>query len=349
MKSNYRLIILQGISGSGKSTFAHQYIEEHQDEPWEIVSRDSIREQLLGKQNLEKYFEQGQNSAIEEEVTKREHLTIVQHLKKGDNVIVDNTNTRRRYVTEYYKLGLDSGLTFDQIQLCPFFLIDVDEAFRRVQGRGERIVSKDVIQHQIDSLRNFSLGDIEKDLKNYIPKKWFFPPFSVWKAKHDSELLPKAIICDIDGTLAHRSLLTEPFIHYRSFYDYAKCGTDTVDTFVADVVKGLWKQDYIIIFVSGRKSSCLQETKEFIERATGFKEQDYWLFMRDESVDVHKNPKTGKIEDDPDDKVKYRLYNEYIRDNFNVIGAIDDRKRVVALWETLGLRVLNVGLLNEEF
>lgn len=345
-----KILILQGISGSGKSTFAKKLYGSNPTK-WEIVSRDLTREELLGKENLEKYFAQGQNFAVEEEVTKREHLSIASALKRGKSVIIDNTNLKKKYVSEYCKIAIDMGLSFEDIA-TKRFETDVDTACQRVTERNERIVPREVIQRQYDTIRN--VGDIIDEqfwdslLNEYKPRQWFLPPFNIEPITAD-KTLPKAIICDLDGTLAHRSLNTNGYISYRSFYDYDKCDTDEVDSLVADVVKGLHQQGYTIIFVSGRKSECMQLTRNFIQKATGLDESEYWLFMRDENKDVRVNQKTGRIEDDSDDIVKYRLFNQYIRNNFDVIGAIDDRKRVVAVWEQLGLRVLNVGLLNENF
>ena len=47
-----KLYVMCGISGSGKSTWAHEYVEE---DPWAvIVSTDSIREELFGDCRIQK-------------------------------------------------------------------------------------------------------------------------------------------------------------------------------------------------------------------------------------------------------------------------------------------------------
>lgn len=349
MESTCRMLFLQGISGSGKSTYAKKLKEEDPDHRV-VISRDDLREELLGEKLIGPYFQQGMNIAIEDEVTKIAMVRTAVALKVGKSVIIDNTNLRKRYVTDYVKIAIDMGLTKEELQIKRFE-IDVETASKRVEQRGKFPVSKNVIQQQYDTWVNakFTIETIWVELtKDYTPRQWYIPPFEVEPRTNDNSL-PKAIICDLDGTLAHRRLITSGYIQYRSFYDYSKCGTDIVDFLVTDVVKGLQDQGYKIIFVSGRKSSCMDLTKDFIQKATGFKEGDYLLFMRNELKDIHKNPNNGKVEDDSDDIVKYRIYNQCIRGKYNVVGAIDDRKRVVALWEQLGLRVLNVGLLNENF
>lgn len=340
-----KLYILQGISGSGKSTLARVLAVKYENAI--IVSRDDIREKILGKRGLEEYFASGLNLEIEREVTKREHLAIATGLAAGKTVIIDNTNLKQKYVTEYCKLALDSTLNpRSDVILQRLDTVSVDEALKRVQERGERLVSRDVIQRQYDSLQgaHWTLDDCFFDLERqgYEQRKWYLPHFDVTPYEAD-KTKPLAVICDIDGTLAHRALLMDPTPHYRSFYDYQTARTDDVDEFVKRTLLGLASQGIRILFVSGRKSSGREATMQFLERALG-SDFEYELYMRDESRDL-----TERGLDASDNLVKYRIFNEYIRADFNVLGVLDDRKRVVALWETLGLRVMNVGLLNEEF
>lgn len=344
-----RMIIMQGISGSGKSTEAK--VLAAMDENAVIVSRDTIRESMLGKQGLEDYFEHGLNFEIEEEVTKAEHLAIVRALLAGKNVIIDNTNLRRKYVIEYCKLAKDCSLSDDEVVMYYMDEVSVDEAYERIQKRGERLVSRNVLERQHEAMHSgdWTLRDCWVDLErtNYQPKAWFSPPFEVepyyqrWESAR--KIPPTAVICDIDGTLAHRALLEKPFPHFRSFYNYEASNTDEVDFFVLNILLGLRERGTEILFVSGRKTSGRKATEEFLNRVfpPTFK---YKLFMRDETRDLRPNGR-----DASDDVVKYRIFNEEIRGKYHILGVLDDRKRVVALWETLGLRVANMGLLNEVF
>lgn len=80
MKKN-KLLILQGIPASGKTTFAKKIVHAN-PETWIRVSRDDIRD-MLGKYWVPKR---------EEVVTKIEHSSIQNGLCNGYNVIVDATN-----------------------------------------------------------------------------------------------------------------------------------------------------------------------------------------------------------------------------------------------------------------
>ena len=75
-------------------------------------------------------------------------------------------------------------------------------------------------------------------------------------------LLPSAIICDIDGTLAH--------MNGRSPYDYSKVVEDTVDETIAKLIRTL-SRHYEIVLVSGRPDSCVVETRMWLENIAGVK------------------------------------------------------------------------------
>lgn len=67
-------------------------------------------------------------------------------------------------------------------------------------------------------------------------------------------LLPRAIICDIDGTLAH--------MNGRSPYDYSKVGEDTVD----ETIRGITDlYNNFVILVSGRPDSCRDDTEDWLD------------------------------------------------------------------------------------
>ena len=346
--SKYRILILQGASGSGKSTLAKK-MQAKDPENIVIISRDQIRIDIMGYRLAKYYAEQfGPDFSIEQEVGKIEQLAVAKALAAGKKVILDSTNLRRSYVIPFIKLAIDFGLTEEDVKKKTLE-VDLDEACRRVIGRGHTLVPKMVISRQLDRLRTatWTIEDIFKEVREsgYVPKKWFLTPFEV--EPYEARGKKVAIICDIDGTLAHRKLLESPTPHYRSFYDYKDANTDEVDRLVATVLKALYADGIKLIFVSGRKKDCKKETQKFLLKALGLKTRQYKLFMRDIKYD--RTDPLDKTKDDSDDKVKYRLFNKHIRKQYDVLGVIDDRKRVVALWEALGLRVMNVGSLNEEF
>ena len=134
--------------------------------------------------------------------------------------------------------------------------------------------------------------------------------------------LPEAIIVDIDGTLAlHNG---------RGPYDTSLYHTDTLNKPVADIVK-MYEQaeeEVRVLVVSGRDAAFRQVTSDWLNKNRLFYNQ---LLMR---------PEGDKRRDD---LVKRELYDQHIKDKYNVLFVLDDRDRVVAMWRSLGLTCLQVA------
>lgn len=133
----------------------------------------------------------------------------------------------------------------------------------------------------------------------------------------ENQELPKAIIVDIDGTLAK--------MNGRSPFDWSRVKEDMCN----EVIKGISNSypNTVIIF-SGRDSVCRQDTIEWLE-SNGIKYSQ--LFMRDE----------GNFEKDA--IIKRRLFEENIRGKFFIEYVLDDRNQVVRMWREMGLICLQVA------
>lgn len=130
---------------------------------------------------------------------------------------------------------------------------------------------------------------------------------------------PSAIIVDMDGTLA---------IHNgRSPYDFARCNTDLVNEPIKHIVN-TYANTHIILIVSGRDDWC---------KALSIQ----WL--RDNNI--HFDEIIMRVTGDKrsDDIVKEEIYNNQIRDKYNVRFCMDDRDRVVKKWRELGITCLQVN------
>ena len=142
-----------------------------------------------------------------------------------------------------------------------------------------------------------------------------------WVPLEQNENLPQAIIVDIDGTLAHMG-------DKRGPYDWHKVGEDSRDYAIGYLVDVLEQVGFNIILVSGRDAVCRAETEKWLED----KEVEYVaLFMRPEG-DQRK-----------DNIVKEEIFNNHIRNKYNVIFVLDDRNQVVEMWRSLGLKCLQVA------
>lgn len=130
--------------------------------------------------------------------------------------------------------------------------------------------------------------------------------------------LRRAIICDIDGTLAHMS--------ERRPYDWHRVGEDTIDQVVIDLLRRF--DDKEVILVSGRDEVCRRETVDWLkENRVPF----HHLYMRPEG------------DNRKDVEVKQEIYDNYIKDTFNVELVLDDRNQVVKMWRANGLKCLQVA------
>ncbi len=136
--------------------------------------------------------------------------------------------------------------------------------------------------------------------------------------------LPDAILCDIDGTLGHGIGVT------RKPYEWDKVGTDTVDPIVADLLHRYLEKP--IILLSGRDASCRKLTEQWLEENSILCDK---LLMRPEGDNRN------------DAIVKRELYDQFVKDKYNVLFVLDDRPRVIRMWESLGLKVLHCGTCEE--
>lgn len=131
--------------------------------------------------------------------------------------------------------------------------------------------------------------------------------------------LPDAIIVDMDGTLA--------ILHNRSPYDVSKCDQDLPNQPVLETVYK-WQDHVKIIVVSGRTDDGRELTEKWLEQYQ-VKYED--LYMR----------KLGDLRKDA--VIKQEIYEQYIRDKYNVKFILDDRNQVVEMWRQLGLTVFQVA------
>jgi len=139
------------------------------------------------------------------------------------------------------------------------------------------------------------------------------------------------VVCDIDGTIAdikHR-------LHYvkgetkdwQGFF--SEMDKDTVREEVYGHLQELEAQGKKIIFVTARPDDYKQVTKEWLRKNVPLS-SPFMMFMR----------RKGDTRDDT--IVKEQIYNTYLKD-MNVTLVIDDRPKVIRMWEELGLEVMDVG------
>lgn len=130
-----------------------------------------------------------------------------------------------------------------------------------------------------------------------------------------------AIICDIDGTLAH---MTD-----RGPYDTSRYHTDIVDETIREIVSRYKASGIVIILCSGRSEEFKSTTQE-------------WLHRFGIAYDLLLMRLPGDRTNDA--LVKKELYTTHIKDKYDILFVLDDRNRVVDMWRNdLGLKCLQVA------
>jgi hypothetical protein len=131
---------------------------------------------------------------------------------------------------------------------------------------------------------------------------------------------------DIDGTVAKMGV--------RDPFDETRVHEDQPHVDVIDLVQILQLRGYRVIFMSGRTSACRAETERWLnfhyKGNSGMYYYDH-LYMR------------AKGDGRPDHVVKLELFDKYIRHVYDVRYVLDDRNKVVEMWRSIGLRVLQVA------
>jgi hypothetical protein len=132
---------------------------------------------------------------------------------------------------------------------------------------------------------------------------------------------PKAVIVDIDGTLAHMNWARGPF-------EWDKVHQDEVDQEVFDIVRGLKDLGYAVIILSGRDGICYEQTKRWLAD-----KEIYWdeFHMRAQG-DMRK-----------DSIIKAEIFWNMVAPGYDVKMVIDDRPQVTRMWRSIGLKVIQVG------
>lgn len=139
----------------------------------------------------------------------------------------------------------------------------------------------------------------------------------------------QAFIFDIDGTLALRG--------ERSPYDLSRVKDDKVNPPVLTVLRALRAQGFSILIFTGRDASSKQVTVDWLT-AQGIRYgPEYDLLLMRAAGSQEK-----------DHLVKLRMLGK-VREQFEVMGVFEDRKRVKRMWEGMGVFVFDVNQRDEEY
>lgn len=160
-----KLIMTKGLPGSGKTTWAKEYLEKH-DQNALLVCKDDLRAMM---------FNSAWSGRREATVIAIRDFVIIQALHEGRNVIVHDTNLAPKHEARLKQIAKEHQATFEARDFTHVSLEQcIQNDLKRCKSVGEKVIR--------DMYKQF--------LKpKPVPVEW-------------NKDLPSSIICDLDGTLA---------------------------------------------------------------------------------------------------------------------------------------------------
>lgn len=292
------LHITRGLPGSGKSTWAREWVAADPRNR-SRVNRDDLRAMLYGATH-------GLTHDQEAHVTSASHSLALAHLRRGLDVVADDTNLRAKYVTNWRQIAERAGAALEVHD----FEVPVETAIARDAQR-DKPVGEDVIRGMSRFLTKGRLQPVPNleaptGPAPYTPSDESFP----------------AVLVDIDGTVARMG--------DRSPYDWHRVGEDQPIRPILDLVQVLRENYDHIVWLSGRDESCREQTERWLEERAG----------RDAGEPLYMRPAGDKRRDSV---VKGELFDKHVRHAYDVRLVLDDRDQVVEMWRSMGLTCLQVA------
>lgn len=220
------LILLCGIPGSGKTTYAERYIKEHPDTVH--LSSDKIREELWGNEAT-----QGDNNQVFSLMQSR----AIEALNNGQDVVYDATNVTRK--DRSYIITLCPK--FAKIE-CHVIWASIETCIERDAAR-ERTVGKEVIDKM---LKRFQAPYYDEGIDEIKIKR----NHVIEERIYDNNIY-EAMCISHDNP--HHTLNVKD--HCMATYNYVDDRTRDLDTRNAAQIHDIGKP-YVKAFVDGKGNPC---------------------------------------------------------------------------------------------
>ena len=138
----------------------------------------------------------------------------------------------------------------------------------------------------------------------------------------------RAIIVDLDGTLAN----CEHRVHYvqnqpknwREFH--GRCVEDPLNDWCLTLINAMRNEGVTVILLTGRDEKYRPHTIEWLDKNIVTYEQ------------LHMRPDDDRR---PDHEVKRDIYHNRIKEGYDVLFVVEDRKSVVEMWREEGMTCLH--------
>jgi len=295
-----KIILTRGVPASGKSTWSKAWVLS--GEKRARINRDNLRWMVGIKDGVGTYEQ-------EQLVTEYAQAQARVALKKGYDIVVDETNLRAKNVKAWLKFAKANGA---EVEFKDFFIPRYSAIQRDIArgARGEREVGAEVINSFFD---------------RFMGKNDEFPAIPTLDEEDVIEFKPyikgsiKAMSFDIDGTLAHMT--------NRGPYDTSKYADDVIDTRVREILWLAADAGYGIIILSGRSDEFEEVLFE-------------WLWAHEIYPDLVLMRAEGDMRNDA--IVKSELVDEHISGVYDIRMHFDDRNRVVDALRAKGMKVSQV-------
>ena len=303
-----KLILTRGIQGSGKTTWARQWVAEDPSSRVRI-NNDDIRN-MLGN-----YWVVGREPLVSE---MKQYVTQAA-MDRGYNIVIDNMNLNPHEVKFWEKVVELNNEDPDgykyEIEFKDFF-IPLEECIRRDAMRPNPIGEK-VIRETWKRYKHFiQTSEVEKYVNNLIK---------------EDESKPYCLVVDMDSTLCFNTTK-------RPWYGEGAAEgmiNDVPNMGVLRLVQQWTKSGPAaytnnLIIATGRDTSQEEVTKQWLAKYNIYPQEFY--FRRKDDYRKGVEVKKEQI--------------EKILEKYNVVAIIDDCEPIVNMYREMGLTVLqpNKGL-----
>ena len=220
------LILTVGIPGSGKTTWANEFVHNNPDSI--IIERDEIRQS---------FYNQGHTFSdhLENQVKQIQKQNVIDAIRdpRTKNIIVSDTNLNPNVRQSFYQIAQNFDVGYQEKVF--------HESFNRCVQRNENRGNDQVVPYDV--------------MKRMYEKKVY--QYSL-QHQHSSGK-ENAYIFDIDGTLAD-------YMGQRNIFDYWSAGNDACNEEIAEVARALSNAGYMILVLSGREAYGREVTEDWFQR-----------------------------------------------------------------------------------
>lgn len=307
------IVMTAGCIGSGKTYWARQYIKTHPN--FVRINKDDIRAEMRR--------ESGKSEDVqvpEKEVIAREERLILEALKYGKSVILDSTHLNPVHIRERVPNLLRDS--FPEVKVL------VNATFLDVPL--ETCISQNNLREGVERLEEKIIRGMWRQWESHwSPREYWKYLDRLVRYEESEKLLPKAVTFDLDGSIFQ--------LGDRGRWEEHLVEKDIPNIPVVNVCKLYLASDqYKVIFVSGRKDSCREQTEKALSQIFG-NSSKWLLYMRPSNSN------------EKDSLVKENIYKNLIEPNYFIECCYDDRISVVDHIRNMGYFVFDLNQTRKEF